>query len=61
MDEEKVLSMSQLTGKVNLTAPRIYELIKAGTFPAGTKYGHARLWSEAEIEEWLERRNTAVA
>ena len=61
MNEGKVLTMSQLTGKVNLTAPRIYERIKAGTFPAGAKYGHARLWSEAEIEEWLEQRNTAVA
>ena len=61
MNEEKVLSMSQLTARVNLTPTRIYERIKAGTFPAGTKYGHARLWSESEIDEWLAQRNTAVA
>lgn len=61
MNEGKVLTMSQLTGKVNLTAPRIYERIKAGTFPAGTKYGHARVWNEAEIETWLAQRNQSVA
>lgn len=56
-----LLNIQQVTAKVNLTQGWIYERIKAGTFPAGTKYGHARLWSEAEVEEWLARRNQSVA
>lgn len=59
--EEKFLTLNQLTARVNLTPARIYARIKAGTFPAGVKVGSARVWPEAEIDEWLEQRNTAVA
>lgn len=61
MQEEKFLTLNQLTAKVNLTPARIYVRIKSGTFPAGVKIGSARVWTEAEIDEWLARRNTAVA
>ena len=61
MKEEKFLSIQQLTARVNLTQSRIYARIKAGTFPAGVKVGSARVWTEAEIDEWLAHRNAAVA
>ena len=59
--EEKFLTLNQLTARVNLTPARIYTRIKAGTFPAGVKVGSARVWTEAEIDEWLAQRNVHTA
>jgi len=59
--EEKFLTLNQLTARVNLTPARIYVRIKAGTFPAGVKVGSARVWTEAEIDEWLAQRNVHTA
>ena len=58
MQEEKFLTLNQLTARVNLTPARIYTRIKAETFPAGVKVGSARVWTEAEIDEWLAQRNS---
>ena len=59
--EEKFLTLNQLTARVNLTPARIYARIKAGTSPAGVKVGSARVWTEAEIDEWLAQRNVHTA
>ncbi len=61
MQEEKILTLKQVVARVDLTPARIYMRIKAGTFPAGTKYGMARMWTEAEIDEWLAQRNAHTA
>ena len=61
MQEEKFLTLNQLTARVNLTPARIYARIKAGTFPAGLKVGSARVWTESEIDEWLAQRNAHTA
>lgn len=50
------LTMNSITAKVDLSPCRIYDLMKAGKFPAGKKYGYSRLWTAKEIEEWLSER-----
>lgn len=54
--DEKLLNIQQVGARVNLTQAWIYELIKKGKFPAGEKYGVARLWTAKEVNEWLENR-----
>ena len=61
MQKEEILTLNQLTARVNLTPARIYARIKEGTFPAGEKIGYARVWTEAEIDEWLAQRNAHTA
>lgn len=52
----KLLKIQEVAAMVNLTQAWIYELIKKGKFPAGKKYGVARLWTGDEVNEWLENR-----
>ena len=59
MSDEKLLNITQVAAKVNLTQNWIYERVKAGTFPAGVKIGSARLWKSAEIDAWLKSREKA--
>ena len=55
------IDVKEVIKKVNLTSAGIYARIKAGTFPAGVKVGSARVWTEAEIDEWLAQRNAHTA
>lgn len=56
-----LLNIQQVAAKVNLTQGWIYERIKNGKFPTGEKFGHARLWTEAEIDKWLEAKKEEKA
>ncbi len=54
--KEKLMTIQQVTERVNLTQSWIYRLIKEGKFPTGEKYGAARLWTADEVNEWLKDR-----
>ena len=60
-DFSEFIDVKEVIKKVNITSAGIYARIKAGTFPAGVKVGSARVWTEAEIDEWLAQRNAHTA
>lgn len=48
--------LSQKLGGIN--ASTIYRLMKTGDLPTGVKIGHRRLWDVAEVEQFIEAKNT---
>lgn len=51
---DRLLRLSQVMDTIGLGRTRIYEMIKAGEFPAPCKPGgSASRWSENEVLAWL--------
>lgn len=55
---DRLLTLAQVKDKVALGHTKIYGLIAEGRFPAPHKLGSISRWSEAEIEEWIEKFKT---
>ena len=55
LQSKDLLNVVQVGSRVGLTQARIYERMRAGTFPKGQKFGSSRLWSEQEINNWIEQ------
>lgn len=54
---DAIMRMPQVCETVQLSAPTIYRMIKAGTFPAQIKLGaHASGWLESAVQEWIKAR-----
>ena len=51
----RLLSRKEVTGKVNLTYPTIWKLMREGAFPRSVVVGGKVLWVEAEIDEYIAR------
>lgn len=52
----RLLRIHEVELMVSLTGARIYELIKAAQFPQQVRVGGAALWSEREVQQWIDER-----
>jgi prophage regulatory protein len=57
--EPKALTLHQVLHRVGLGHSKVYELIKAGTFPAPFKVGRVSRWATREVDAWIEDQLTA--
>jgi predicted DNA-binding transcriptional regulator AlpA len=51
----RLLDRKELTGKVKLTYPTIWKLMREGAFPRSIVIGGKVLWREHEIDEYIAR------
>lgn len=51
---DALLDIKKVKDKVSMGTTKIYGLIKEGSFPKQIKVGRDSLWSEAEIDRWIE-------
>jgi prophage regulatory protein len=49
----KLLKISDLTNITKLSKSSIYKMISNGNFPNHTKIGRVSVWSDSEINEWI--------
>jgi predicted DNA-binding transcriptional regulator AlpA len=49
----RLLDRKELTGKVNLTYPTIWKLMREGAFPHSRAIGGKAVWIEAEVDAWI--------
>ena len=52
--EGKLLTEKQVSAIVCFKRSKIFNMIKAGEFPAPKKFGYVNRWLNSDIEEWLE-------
>lgn len=50
---ESLLTLSLVKGRVGMGKTKIYELMRAGTFPKCIKNGRTSVWIESEIDTWI--------
>lgn len=53
MSAPQLLTIAQVLARTEFSKGHIYNMVKAGTFPAPAKFGRAVRWSEAEVSEWI--------
>jgi len=51
--QQRFIRFPELQKMVGLGRTKIYNRIKAGTFPRQVKLGKASGWVESEIQEWI--------
>lgn len=51
----RLLRLSDVRERIPLSKAAIYQKIASGEFPAPYRYGRSALWSEAEINDLVER------
>lgn len=56
---EALLTRKQVEERIGFKRTWIYEMIKAGEFPAPKKIGYCTRWLDSDIEGWLENLKTA--
>lgn len=57
---KRVLRLIDVQNQIGLGRSKIYQMIKAGTFPSPIKLsGKASGWLESEISEWIEKQIAA--
>jgi prophage regulatory protein len=57
MKDDKYLRISQVSERTGLSRPTIYNMVKAGSFPASTALGARAVgWLESELLKWMEGR-----
>ncbi|MBQ6435922.1 MAG: AlpA family phage regulatory protein [Synergistaceae bacterium] len=49
-----LLDIKEVSIKTNLTADAIYKRIRRGKFPQGQRIAGGRVWTEQEINDWLD-------
>lgn len=53
MKSEELIDIKEVSKTLGITNGAVYLRIKAGTFPKGQKIGSARMWTRAELDQWL--------
>lgn len=53
-EDERYLSMAELTQRFGLTRYAFYCWMKQGRFPVGFRFGKARRWPLSQVREWEE-------
>ena len=51
--QQRFIRFSELQHMVGLGRTKIYDKIKAGTFPRQIRLGKAAAWVESEVQEWM--------
>ncbi|OTG85861.1 hypothetical protein B9T31_09725 [Acinetobacter sp. ANC 4558] len=58
----KLLNINQVSLKIGMSKPTIYNWIKSGYFPASTLFGEGKRqlarWREEEIDDWIKQHYT---
>lgn len=54
--QQRFIRFSELQNMVGLGRTKIYDKIKAGTFPRQIKLGKASAWVESEVQEWVRQQ-----
>jgi len=57
---ESLLPLSVVKARVGMGKTKIYEEIKAGTFPKCIKNGRTSVWVESEIDRWVKGKIQAA-
>jgi prophage regulatory protein len=56
---DRFMTLKEVEKKVRFKKSAIYARAANGEFPKPIKIGAATRWSEAEIEEWMEKQKAA--
>ncbi len=56
---QTMIRLPDVIKRVGLGKTAIYDHIKNGDFPKPAKFGRASVWSEQEINDWIESRFNA--
>lgn len=54
--QQRFIRFPELQKMVGLGRTKIYDKIKAGTFPRPVKLGRASTWVESEIQAWIQQQ-----
>lgn len=55
--DDKIIRLPEVIGKVGLKKSAIYKMIKTGDFPAQIKLGkHASGWLDSDIQTWIRKK-----
>lgn len=59
-----LIAIKEVCRRTGICRAKVYQLMKAGTFPQATHIGTASRWSELEVQAWVEaqlaKRGTAA-
>lgn len=61
MENEKLLTITQVKEYVPFGVTKIYNLVKQNRFPKQTKIGGTSLWRLSEIQKWIENNINKTA
>ena len=53
LPEAALMAIRQVCARTSLGRTLIYQLVKAGKFPAPIKIGRASRWRIADVEQWI--------
>lgn len=53
MTQVKLLKITEVQERVNLTRSHIYRLMATGDFPQPLKFGRASRWRSDELDTWV--------
>lgn len=59
MTKDRIIRLPEVVSQVGLKKSTIYDMIKRETFPKQIKLGRMSVWSEREIQEWIETLKAA--
>lgn len=51
----RLIRLPEVLAKVGLGKSALYALISAESFPAPARIGAVRVWSEVEVDAWIEQ------
>jgi prophage regulatory protein len=52
---DRLLKLPEVIGIAGIGKTMIYRLVRAGSFPGFIKLGASTLWSEREVQAWVDR------
>lgn len=58
MSSAALLTEKQVSAIVSFKRNKIFNMIKAGEFPAPKKFGYVNRWLHSDIEAWLDELKT---
>ena len=61
LDDDRFLTMCELTKRYQITRASLNKWIKAGRFPLGVHFGRAHRWPLSQIREWEAARISEAA
>lgn len=60
-NDERYLSMAELTQRFGLTRYAFYKWMEQGRFPVGVHFGKAHRWPLSQVREWEAARISEAA
>lgn len=57
--KDRLIRLPEVLGSVGLKKTTVYDMVKRQTFPAPHKLGRTSVWSEREVQAWIETKKAA--